>query len=140
MKILSFLMFLVFILGGLGEKFTNLTLVSGFLIALFCLFVLFLKKEIKFPKFFNLYIFFIVLFQISLLWSANILKSIPYLFMFVVGGMLWLLAYNLDKKFEEFFFKGILILTAFFTILYFSTILGFNYKESLTLFVAEPVF
>lgn len=104
----------------------------NFLLALSVLFYYFKFGYVKLPKTFKFYLIFLLFFLITLFWSRDPINSIRYFFMFLSGGLMWILIFNFGykKDLEQDFGRVVILLGIAFGI-------WFMYKKILGIYDVE---
>jgi hypothetical protein len=109
-RYMLFLVGTLLFFGGLGMEVVLLQY-FGILIGLVFLFLVKLwKGKIKIPPTFHLFLLFLLVFALSIIWSQDRKASVEFLFLFIGGGIFWLVFYNLKEKFRNDFFWVVIFL------------------------------
>lgn len=98
-KTFPFLIALLIFIGGYGFEKVAVE-VFGFIFSLGLFIYLFSKKQkIRVPKSFLAYTVFLLFVALSFLWSVDGANTLEYFLLFLTGGVVWIVFYNLDKKY-----------------------------------------
>jgi hypothetical protein len=101
-------------LGGLGIETTTVyyfgALIGFLLLGLAAIW----QGRLRLPSRTLLYGLFLILFALSLLWSRDARTSLEYFALFLSGGLLWLVSFNLKKELSFWLDKLVILLAVIF--------------------------
>ncbi len=107
------------IIGGLGISTELINSLAAIFSVVLLLFLVIKKGELQLPKYFSLFIIFLLFFGLSLIWSVDFARSLSFFALFIAGAIFWLLFYNHKLNFSNWFEKIIIVLGLIFGILFF---------------------
>jgi O-antigen ligase len=96
-NLMDIVVFILLVLGGFAD-YVSLPLVGVAVSLLGVAYVFLRNRQIKIPKYYNLYFLFLVLFLLSNFWSKDTSESYTYYLTFLAGGFFYLYYSNIKSK------------------------------------------
>jgi len=119
-KINFIILFIILLLGGIGNSYT-IEILGFILSSILCTIIIYKKNKVFFPKGSLIFALFISFQLISFLWSKNIFNSIEYIILFTTSYILYFIFYNYEQNELISIEKLILYLATIFGLLYIFT-------------------
>jgi hypothetical protein len=111
-KALWVILLLLLFAGGFGKYLEGLVLLGIIASALLLIARTVAKEKIRLPRYFGIYLTFLLVFSLSTLWSQDWRASLGYLALYASGAGFWLIAYNESRLVSK--LSGVVILVAVF--------------------------
>lgn len=68
------------------------------------------ESKLLMPKYFKLYLIYLLILAFSLLWARSRNSAIGYLVLYIDGGLFWLIFYNFPQQIKKLFLSGLIFL------------------------------